>query len=154
TPEKGKPVGASLSIWSGLPARQKDSHADSTYQSLKGRIHSRLVENLDIDALMQIDGNEALESAVRNTVQRLLQDERLPLSPDEREALAQDVLHETLGLGPLEAFLSDPDVNDILVNGYSSVWIDRDGKLAPTSARFKDDRHLLHIINRVASRVG
>jgi pilus assembly protein CpaF len=145
---------ASLSLWAHLPGRSTQSGAENTYQALKTRIHATLVENLDINALMQIEGSEALEAAVQNTVQRLLAEERLPLSPDERQALAQDVLHETLGLGPLEPFLADPEINDILVNGADSVWIDRDGKLFPSTARFKDDRHLLHIINRVASRVG
>ncbi len=147
-------VSSSLSLWSALAGQKPEQHADSTYQALKSRIHSRLVENLDITALMQIEGSEALESAVRNTVQHLLADERLPLSPDERESLARDVLHETLGLGPLEPLLSDPDVNDILVNGAGSVWVDRDGKLTATSVHFKDDRHLMHIINRVVSRIG
>jgi pilus assembly protein CpaF len=64
------------------------------------------------------------------------------------------VLYETLGLGPLEPLLSDPMVNDILVNGSQSVWIDRDGKLVETAIRFKDDRHLLHIINRIVARIG
>jgi len=149
-----KGTGSSLSLWSRLPGRPAQDNNESTYQALKSRIHARLVENLDINALMQIEGSEALEAAVHNTVQRLLAEERLPLSPAERQSLAQDVLHETLGLGPLEPLLSDPDVNDILVNGAENVWIDRDGKLYPSTARFKDDRHLLHIINRVASRVG
>lgn len=126
----------------------------AAYQQLKTRIHTRLVESLDLNALMKLDGNAELETAIEHTVHLLINEERLPLSTKERQHIAQDVLYETLGLGPLEPLLADPDVNDILVNGASSVWIDRNGQLAETEIRFQDDNHLLHVINRIVSRVG
>ncbi|MBC7998200.1 MAG: CpaF family protein [Leptolyngbya sp.] len=104
--------------------------------------------------MMQIEGNHALENEIERTVHILINEERLPLSVSERQQIAKDVLHETLGLGPLEPLLSDPDVNDILVNGANSVWIDRNGCLTETEIRFQDDQHLLHVINRIVSRVG
>ncbi|MEZ4538184.1 MAG: CpaF family protein [Cyanobacteriota/Melainabacteria group bacterium] len=103
---------------------------------------------------MQLEGSDAVEEAIEETVHLLVEEERLPLSQKERENLAQDVLYETLGLGPLEPLLGDPLINDILVNGADSVWVDQDGKLVETDIRFKDDNHLLHVINRIVSRVG
>lgn len=125
-----------------------------SYQAIKSSIHSRLIEDLDINALMQLEGSDAVEEAIEETVHLLVEEERLPLSQKERESLAQDVLYETLGLGPLEPLLGDPLINDILVNGADSVWVDQDGKLVETDIRFKDDNHLLHVINRIVSRVG
>jgi pilus assembly protein CpaF len=124
------------------------------YQALKTRIHTRLIESLDITALMRIEGNDALEAAIERTVHHLVAEEKLPLSKDERDRLARDVLYEALGLGPLEPLLADPNVNDILVNGASDVWVDWNGRLQPTGIRFKDDEHLLHVINRIVSRIG
>ncbi len=126
----------------------------AAYQQLKTRIHTRLVESLDLNALMKLDGNAELETAIEQTVHMLINEERLPLSNQERQHIAQDVLYETLGLGPLEPLLADGEINDILVNGANSVWIDRNGQLAETEVRFQDDNHLLHVINRIVSRVG
>ena len=86
-----------------------------TYQALKTKIHNRLINSLDLSALMQLSNSDALEVAIESTVHHLLDEEHLPLSAAERQKLARDVLNETLGLGPLEPLLVDPDVNDILV---------------------------------------
>ncbi len=130
------------------------SDAAQSYQRLKTRIHNRLIENLDVNALMQLNGNDELEASIERTVHILLDEERLPLSNTERQNVVRDVMYETLGLGPLEPLLADPNVNDILVNGAQSVWIDHNGKLKQTDIHFKDDNHLLHVINRIVSRVG
>lgn len=145
-----KDPGLSLTgAFGNVPAKELDR-----YQDLKRAIHHRLIERIDISRLMQLEGNKALENAIEDTVKALLEEERLPLTGTERETLARDVLNETLGLGPLEPLLSDPDINDILVNGYRSVWIDRNGKLQETDIRFSSEEHLLHVINRVVARVG
>lgn len=136
-----------------LPGDANES-GQAAYQQLKTRIHTRLVESLDLNAMMQLEGNAALENAIEQTVHMLINEERLPLSTAERQQIAQDVLYETLGLGPLEPLLADPDINDILVNGAKSVWTDRNGCLTETQIRFQDDNHLLHVINRIVSRVG
>ena len=138
-------------------ARSEDARIDSSdkvRQRLKSRIHARLVENIDIQALMLLDESEQLELAIERTLHLLIDEEKLPLTSEERHRLVREVLHETLGLGPLEPLLSDPQINDILVNGSQNVWIDRDGLLEETDIRFKDDNHLVHIINRIVSRVG
>ncbi len=132
----------------------KSEHESNLYHDLKSKIHERLIETIDVSVLTQLNGNDALEEAIEATIRHLISEERLPLTSTERDNLAQEVLYETLGLGPLEPLLSDPLVNDILVNGSQSVWIDRDGKLMETAIRFKDDHHLLHIINRIVARIG
>ncbi len=124
------------------------------YQKLKSRIHTRLIENIDIDALVLLEQSDALESVIESTVHLLIDEENLPLTADERLQVARDVLYETLGLGPLEPLLADESINDILVNGSQNVWIDRNGKLEETAIRFKDDSHLLHVIGRIVARVG
>jgi pilus assembly protein CpaF len=134
-----------------VPEHEARSHE---YQRLKSRIHTRLVENIDVEALLRVDHSDALEAAIERTVHVLIDEEKLPLAVDERAQIAKEVLYETLGLGPLEPLLSDPDINDILVNGADSVWVDRDGKLEQTNIRFKDDNHLLHVIGRIVARVG
>jgi pilus assembly protein CpaF len=124
------------------------------YQQLKSKIHTRLVENIDVQALMLLDQSDQLEAAIERTLHVLIDEEKLPLTADERLQIVRDVLNETLGLGPLEPLLVDPNINDILVNGSQNVWVDRDGKLESTEIRFKDDNHLLHVIGRIVARIG
>lgn len=132
----------------------KEQESIKQYQKLKSRIHNALIENIDTEALVLLDNSEALEAAIERTVHALIDAERLPLSQAERLQVARDVLYETLGLGPLEPLLTDPDINDILVNGPENVWVDREGKLEATEIRFKDNSHLLHVIGRIVARVG
>ncbi len=126
----------------------------TSYQVFKSQIHKRLIEAIDLSALMKIDGSGALEAAIEHTIQLLLAEERLPLTQSEKQKLTRDVLNETLGLGPLEPLLSDSAINDILVNGYASVYVDRNGRLEQTDIQFRDEDHLIHVINRIVSRIG
>lgn len=148
----------SLSLVSNIFGKKTENKAEDdalrSYQSIKNRIHQRLIEDLDINALMQLEGSEFVESSIEDSVYQIVEEEKLPLSQEERSQLAKDVLYETLGLGPLEPLLSNPLINDILVNSSDSVWIDQDGVLVETDIKFKDDNHLLHVINRIVSRVG
>jgi pilus assembly protein CpaF len=150
---------AKLSL-SGLVLGQPDKHLGEeesrrrAYQELKTRIHTRLIENIDIQALIAVNESEPLEAAIERTVHALISDEKLPLTANECAQVARDVLYETLGLGPLEPLLSDAGINDILVNGSQNVWVDREGKLEETNIHFKDNEHLMHVINRVVARVG
>lgn len=144
----------SLSSSAATSARRGQSADDSNYQLLKRRVHDRLIESLDMSALTSMEGTAKLEAAVRHLLPVLLDEEKLPLSNAEKQQLARDVLHEALGLGPLEPLLSDPDINDILVNAYDSVWVDHNGKLKQTGVSFKDEEHLLHVINRIVARIG
>jgi pilus assembly protein CpaF len=155
---KANAITQSLSLSQMLRERsaEEQEHEAQTreYQRLKSRIHTQLVENIDVRALTMLDQSDALEAAIERAVHVLIDEEKLPLTAEERTKVARDVLYETLGLGPLEPLLSDPQINDILVNGSMSVWIDRDGRLEETNIRFKDDNHLLHVIGRIVARIG
>lgn len=127
--------------------------ARDAYQELKTRIHRRLLDSLDLSNLARIP-QEVLESEIRHAVEGLVQVESTPLNRMEREQLIIEVLNETLGLGPLEPFLHDPQISDILVNGSQQVYVERFGKLELTDVVFKDNAHLLQIIDRIVSKVG
>ncbi len=139
-------------------ARRTTSSADTRqreYQELKTRLHQELLNKLNLERLTRVKRQDA-EPEVRSLIAELIEKETrtTPLSIAEREALVVDVLNELFGLGPLEALLRDPDISDILVNRFDRVYIERNGKLEETDVVFKDDRHLLQIIERIVSSVG
>ncbi len=137
-----------------LLSMQRRGVADSReFQELKARVHRKLINRLD---LAQIESAEqtVLQNTVKKEIERILGEENAPLSGLERERLQTEVLNELFGLGPLEPLLEDPTISDILVNGYRHVYIERHGKLEPADAAFKDDNHLMQIIDRIVSRVG
>jgi pilus assembly protein CpaF len=112
-----------------------------------------VIEMLDLTAINSMS-QEAVTAQLTKLIEQLLQQESVPLNQRERTQLTQDILHETLGLGPLEPLLADQTINDILVNGYKQVFVERDGRLELTSVRFKDNAHLKKIIERIVSRIG
>jgi pilus assembly protein CpaF len=120
---------------------------------LKGRIHRRLLERLNLANLDKLE-REQVTDAIRRVVHDLLTSEKVPLNFEEREELVRQVLDEIFGLGPLEPLMKDPEVSDILVNTATQVFIERHGKLEPTDVQFQDDRHLLQVIDRIVSAVG
>jgi pilus assembly protein CpaF len=125
------------------------------YQALKGRVHTELLNRLNLDRLSTVrreDAEPELRTLIAAIVER--EQQKMPLSLAERESLVVDVLNELFGLGPLEALLSDPSISDILVNRYDQVYIEREGRLEETEIVFRDDRHLLQIIERIVSAVG
>ena len=125
------------------------------YQALKTRMHAELLGVLDLNRLGHIKREDA-EPEIRTVLGGLLarESQGMPLSLFERECLIADVINELFGLGPLEALLRDPDVSDILVNRFDQVYVERHGQLEPTTVTFKDDQHLLQIIERIVSAVG
>lgn len=125
----------------------------SHYHELKDRLHQRVVELLDLSTV-NVMSQEAITSQLTKLVEQLLQIESVPLNQRERTQITQDILHEVQGLGPLEPLLADPTVNDILVNGYNQVFVERAGRLQLTPVRFKDNAHLKKIIEKIVSRVG
>jgi pilus assembly protein CpaF len=125
----------------------------SHYQELKDRLHARVIELLDLNAISAMS-QEAVTAQLTKLIEQLLQQESVPLNQRERAQITQDILHEVLGLGPLEPLLADTTVNDILVNGHNQVYVERAGRLEHTSVRFKDDAHLKKIIEKIVSRVG
>ncbi len=125
------------------------------YQELKSRIHQSLLDRLDLDRLAYVKREDA-EPEIRSLIAGMLdrESETTPLSLYERESLIVDVLNELFGLGPLEALLRDPAISDILINRFDQVYVERNGLLELTGVVFKDDRHLLRIIERIVSAVG
>jgi pilus assembly protein CpaF len=125
----------------------------SEYQQVKADLHRKILDRLDLEKLGRTPSDTAREEVlllIRNTVNS----EAVPLSFAERERLAREILDEIFGLGPLEPLLKDPSISDILVNRYDKVYVERSGKLEPTGLTFKDDAHLMQIIDRIVSRVG
>jgi pilus assembly protein CpaF len=127
----------------------------SQYQELKSRIHQELLNRLNLERLGKV-GREDAEPEIRGMIVGLLDRESgtTPLSLFERESMIADVLNELFGLGPLELLLRDRDISDILVNRHDLIYIERNGRLEETPLVFKDDRHLLRIIERIVSSVG
>ncbi|MFW6088811.1 MAG: CpaF family protein, partial [Gemmatimonadota bacterium] len=122
-------------------------------QEIKGRIHRQLLDRLNLASIETLDRDEVV-GEIRKVVHELLTREAVPLNLDEREDLVEQILDEIFGLGPIEPLLKDPTISDILINTSRQVYIERNGKLELTDVRFKDDRHLLQIIDRIVSAVG
>ena len=123
------------------------------YFEFKSEIHRKLLGVLNYERLSSIP-KERVRAEIGRVVERLLEEERVPMTTAEQNRIVEEVLDEVLGLGPLEPLLKEPSITDILVNGYNKVYIERNGKLALTQVRFRDNAHLLHIIEKIVSQVG
>jgi pilus assembly protein CpaF len=125
------------------------------YFELKARIHDRLLDLIDLSLIEKLD-HDTLVMQIRKVVERILREEsfNLPMNMVEREKIFSEIIDEVLGYGPLEPLLKDETVSDILVNTYKNIYIERFGKLEPTDVRFKDDTHLMRIIDKIVSSVG
>jgi pilus assembly protein CpaF len=125
----------------------------SEYQQVKADLHRKILDRLDLEKLGRTSGDSARDEVlilIRNSVNS----EAVPLSFAERERLSREILDEIFGLGPLEPLLKDPSISDILVNRFDRVYVERAGKLELTGLSFKDNQHLMQIIDRIVSRVG
>lgn len=120
---------------------------------IKARIHRRLINKLDLAKLDKADP-ATVQTDVRKVIEVLLDEENIPLNSWERENIITDVLNEIFGLGPLELLLADKTISDILVNGARNVYVERRGKLERAEIAFRDDAHLMQIIDRIVSRIG
>ncbi len=123
------------------------------YIQLKANVHKKLLNRLNLEALATVDRQRA-EAEIRTLVFELMAEEATPVSMTEREQILGDILDEVFGLGPLEPLLRDPSVNDILVNTFKQVYVERNGVLQKVATTFQDDRHLLRVIDRIVSAVG
>jgi pilus assembly protein CpaF len=129
------------------------THEATPYQQVKSDLHRKIIDRLNLERLGRTPSQTARDE-VLNIVRNSMSSEAMPLTFTERECMAREILDEIFGLGPLETLLKDPTISDILVNRFDQVYIERAGKLLPTSLSFKDDQHLLQIIDRIVSRVG
>ncbi|MDX6613194.1 MAG: pilus assembly protein CpaF [Blastocatellia bacterium] len=130
-----------------------DSNGQDSFQEMKSRLHRALINRMDLTKLTSM-APEQLNAEVSRLAESLLASEAMPLSAMEREKLVNEVQHELFGLGPLEPLLTDSSISDILVNGPDSIYIERRGKLEVTNVAFKDNDHLMRVIERIVSSVG
>jgi pilus assembly protein CpaF len=124
-----------------------------SFQELKNRLHKKLIDSLDLSALATLE-RDMLKDQIKEVTEQLLLDEEIFLSPEIKDRLISEIQSETLGLGPIEQYMHDPDISDILVNTYNQVYIEKHGRLLFTDTKFKNDDHLMHIIDRIISAVG
>jgi len=134
------------------PARA-DMSKETSYEDLKQRIHGKLVDKLDLTKVSELEG-DALRREIRLVVEHLCDSEGTLLNRSERDRLVDEVLDETFGLGPLETLLKDSGISDILINGPKNIFVERRGKMERTGVVFRDNDHLLQIIDRIISKVG
>src|SRR5579872_5376391 len=127
--------------------------ARRAYQQLKMNIHQAIIDRVELDKLQRLSP-EQIKRELAQLVERIVDEDKIPMNELERRRLAQDVHDEMVGLGPLEPLLADPTVSDILVNTPRHVYVERRGKLEHTDITFLDDAHLMKIIERIVSRVG
>jgi pilus assembly protein CpaF len=132
--------------------RQK-TNLKPEYQELKFALHRKLVDKINLEALATID-NDRVRAEVREALIHLIDAESTLLSSLEKQQIGDEVLDEVFGLGPLEPLLTDPTISDILVNTYKQVYVERRGLLELTNVTFRDDQHLLRIIDKIVSQVG
>jgi pilus assembly protein CpaF len=142
--------GRELALPASIPNKQSYS---SEYQELKFALHRKLLDRVNLETLSSMAG-ERVRTEIRGALARLIDEERTPLSLVEKDRVIDEVLNEVFGLGPLEPLLQDPTVNDILVTTPRLVYVERAGKLYRTPVEFKDNAHLLRILERIVSRVG
>ena len=133
--------------------RPGEKTSASEFEALKRRIHTKLVDKLDLTRVGELEG-DVLRREIRLVVEHLCDTEDHLLNRSERDRLVEEVLDETFGLGPLEFLLKDPTISDILINGPKHIYVERRGKLEKTAVQFRDNAHLLQIIDRIVSRVG
>lgn len=130
-----------------------DNNGQHSFQEMKSRLHRALINRMDLTKLASLNQDQ-VHAEVSRLAEIVLAQEAMPLSSLERDRLVNDVQHELFGLGPLEPLLADTTISDILVNSHSRIYIERRGKLEVTNVTFKDDEHLMRVIERIVSSVG
>jgi len=163
TPQPAQPIhtgampatGSSMRAGSSMYSRSgRDEEKLSAVDQLKIDLHHRLIERLDLEALEHIKDEVEVVHQIRLAVGEFLREESTPLSQAEREEIVEQVVWEITGLGPIEPLFRDPTISDILVNSARDIFIERKGKLSRVSAQFRNDGHLLAVIDRIVSRIG
>jgi pilus assembly protein CpaF len=136
-----------------LAGNGMDGSGLNSFQEMKARLHKTLINRMDLTKLSSLSQDQ-IHAEVSRLAESVLAQEGAPLSAAERERLVSDVQHELFGLGPLEPLLADPTISDILVNRHDMIYIERRGRIEPTNVRFKDNEHLMRVIERIVSSVG
>jgi len=133
--------------------RGPETARQDQFEEIKRRIHGKLVDKLDLSRVGDLKG-DSLKREIRMVVEHLCDAEDTLLNRQERDKIVDEVLDETFGLGPLELILKDPKVSDILVNGPKNIYVEKGGRMIKTDVEFRDNKHLMQIIDRIVSRVG
>ena len=157
TPATERPAvmrGTGPAVTSGMYGRRIEDEVLSAIDKVKIDLHRRLIERLNLEALEQITDERVVNSEIRAVVTELLREEPTPLTVADRESIIEQVLYEITGLGPIEPLFRDLTISDILVNGSKEIFIERGGKLLRVSATFRNDAHVLAVIDRIVSRIG
>ena len=136
-----------------IPGSGTEESGRNSFQEMKARLHRTLINRMDLTKLSTLS-QEQVHAEVSRLAEAVLAQEAMPLSASERERLVNDVQHELFGLGPLEPLLADSTISDILVNSHKTIYIERRGKIEATNVTFKDDEHLMRVIERIVSSVG
>lgn len=136
-----------------VPLRATEDSKALEFENLKRRIHSKLVDKLDLTRVGELAG-DVLRREIRLVIEHLCDTEDTLLNRAERERLVDEVLDETFGLGPLEMLLKDATISDILINGPKNIYVERRGRMEKTQVTFRDNNHLMQIIDRIVSKVG
>ena len=154
-PDVPRVPGADATLGSGMYVRRAaEAPVLNPVQQLKVDLHRKLIERLDLAALERIRDETALTVQIRQAVGEFLRGEQVPLSQAERDEVVEEIIYEITGLGPIEPLFRDPTISDILVNGPKDIYVERQGRLSRVDAAFRDDNHLLAVIDRIVSRVG
>jgi pilus assembly protein CpaF len=142
-----------MAVSTGSPSSLSQQDREAEFENIKRRIHTKLVDKLDLSRVGELEG-DVLRREIRLVVEHLCDTEDTFLNRNERDRLVEEVLDETFGLGPMELLLKDPSISEIMVNGPRNVFVEKAGKLVKTSVVFRDNKHLMQIIDRIVSRVG
>ncbi|MGB7324134.1 MAG: CpaF family protein [Rubripirellula sp.] len=137
----------------GTPQAKPDAGRQQQFEDIKRRIHGKLVDKLDLSRVGDLKG-DTLKREIRMVVEHLCDAEDTLLNRQERERIVDEVIDEVLGLGPLELILKDPLVSDILINGPKNIYVEKAGQMQKSEVEFRDNKHLLQIIDRIVSKVG
>ena len=137
----------------GTPPAKPEGNRQQQFEDIKRRIHGKLVDKLDLSRVGDLKG-DTLKREIRMVVEHLCDAEDTLLNRQERERIVDEVIDEVLGLGPLELILKDPLVSDILINGPKNIYVEKGGQMQKSEVEFRDNKHLLQIIDRIVSKVG
>jgi len=138
---------------SGKSVKTSD-HSKDPFAELKGKIQNKVIGELDIDFTEISEDNDELKSEIEMIIAKNIEKESLNLTSAQKRKVAEELLNEIIGFGPITAFLNDPDVTEIMVNGPKQIFVERNGKLTLESAIFKDNNHILHVIKKIVGAIG
>ncbi|UWX58020.1 CpaF family protein [Chlorobaculum sp. MV4-Y] len=151
--QKAAAVQVPASFPPSVAKKNKESANGNDYYSTKTKLHQKLLTRIDLNSIESLDADQ-LRHELGVLLTKLIEEEALPLNHQERSKLVTDLKNEIMGLGPLEPLLADPNISEIMVNGYEHVYVEKKGCISLTDIRFSDDAHLMKIIDKIVSRVG